>query len=111
MLSTYPSPVIGEMYDPHIDVIKEEEVAYRFRGWFDAEDGYGRVQQWRREARKTTRVTFFLRLSTQKGEVITAPDGEHFRDASYKNDCTRYNKVTRLKWVGSKEGAETISAP
>lgn len=97
MLMTYPRPTEGEMYDRHINVIKEEEVAYRFMGWFDSPENAEKIQHWRREARRTTRISLFLKLNTEKGDVIKVPGGEYFRDASYKNDCSRYNKVELLK--------------
>ena len=100
MLWQYPRPVTGEMYDCHINIQAEEEVAYRFMGWFPSIDDEGElVQHWRREARRTTRVSFFLKLNTKKGNVIQCPDGEYFRDSSYKNDCSRYNKVELLKLI------------
>ncbi|MGI9282934.1 MAG: hypothetical protein ACR2PX_25340 [Endozoicomonas sp.] len=96
---TYPNPTIGEMYDQHVNVFREEEVAYRFMGWFDSPEGGDKVQHWRREARMTTRVTFLLKLNTQKGDVIKVPSGEYYRDSSFRNDGSRYNKVEMLKLV------------
>ena len=97
MLAKYSNPVVGEMYDLHINVPKEEEVAYRFMGWFDGDDG--RVQHWRREARKTARVSFFIKLTTHKGEIITTADGLHFRDVSYQDDGSRYNRVFMMQTI------------
>ena len=97
MLAKYPEPVVGELYDLHINLLKAEEVAYRFMGWFD--DVEGRVQHWRREARKTARISFFLKLKTRKGDVITTPDGHYFRDASFKDNGSRYNRVFKMRKI------------
>ncbi|GAA4650683.1 hypothetical protein GCM10023116_29660 [Kistimonas scapharcae] len=95
MLRKYPDPEIGEMYNLHINLVKNEEVAYRFMGWFD--DEQGRVQHWRREARQTARVSFLIKLKTRKGDVVTTPDGLHFRDVSFKDDNSRYDRVFMMR--------------